>query len=125
MRFFRSERVGSLIQAELSKLLIREVDFPDGALVTIVSVDVDKKMERAKVGLSVLPSGREADALRAVTARAGELQFLLMRKLNVKPMPRLLFFIDHGNQHAAEIEKMTLREQGQEGENSGLSSTNE
>ena len=108
MRFFRSERVGSLIQEELSKILVREIEFPSGVLATIVSVDVDKKLERAKIGLSVIPSANAAAALEAVNRRAGELQFLLARTLNIKPMPRLLFFIDHGHEHAAEIEKKFL-----------------
>lgn len=110
MRFYRSERVSSLIQEELAKLLIREVEFPEGALATIVSVDVDKKLERAKVGLSVIPSSATVAAMKIVNARARELQFLLTRTLNIKPMPRLMFELDRGPENAAEVEKTLLSE---------------
>ena len=106
MKFFRSQRVESLIAGELGKIIIREVEFPVGSLVTIVRVDVDKKIARAKVFMSVIPSKIEEAALRILTARAGELQHLLMKKINIKPMPRILFEIDHGNEHAAHIEKI-------------------
>ncbi len=108
MRFFRSERVSSLIQDELGKLIIREIEFPVGSLVTIASVDVDKKMDRAKIGLSVIPETAAEAALRIITARAGELQFELLKKINIKPMPRLIFEIDRGLEHAANVEKALL-----------------
>ena len=110
MRFFRSQRVSSLIHEELSKIIAREIEFPVGSLATIVDVDVDKNLERAKIGLSVIPASAAAEALRMVNDRAGELQFLLNRKLNIKPMPRLIFQLDHGNENAAAVEKTLLNE---------------
>jgi ribosome-binding factor A len=110
MRFFRSQRVESLIQTELSRMLVRDIEFPEGSLVTIVSVDVDKKMERAKIGLSVIPSSAAERALKTVTARAGELQFALVKKINIKPMPRIIFEIDHGPENAAKVEEKLLKQ---------------
>jgi ribosome-binding factor A len=108
MRFFRSQRVESLIQTEVSFMLARDVEFPAGALVTIVRVEVDKKMDRAKIGLSVIPASAAAEALRIVNGRARELQFKLLRKINIKPMPRLIFEIDRGPENAARVEKTAL-----------------
>lgn len=106
MKFFRSQRVESLIQEELAKILIREVEFPEGALVTVTGVDVDKKLERARVRLSVIPASQEKKALDSVTFRTGYLQHLLLKTLNIKPLPHLIFEIDHGNQNAAVVEKL-------------------
>jgi ribosome-binding factor A len=108
MRFFRSQRVASLIQAEVSFMLARDVEFPADALVTIVRVEVDKKMDRAKIGLSVIPASAAAGALRIVNGRARELQFELLQKINIKPMPRLIFEIDRGPENAARVEKTVL-----------------
>lgn len=105
----RSERVQSLIQEELGKIILRELEFPS-ALVTITSVDVDKKLERAKVKLSVLPPSEEKKILTVVGKAAGELQHLLMKKINIKPMPRIAFEIDHGLENAANIEKLLIDE---------------
>ena len=102
---FRSERVSKLIREELSKIIIREVEFPD-ALVTITTVEVDKKLERAKVSVSVIPSSAGDAALAELEKHTGHLQYLLMKKINIKPMPRILFSIDRGLENAAKVEKL-------------------
>jgi ribosome-binding factor A len=107
MRFFRSDRVRELIREELSKIIIREMEFPD-ALVTITDVEVEKKLEHAKVMVGVIPSSAAPAALAALEKRAGHLQHLLTNKLNIKPMPRISFAIDHGTENAASIEKLLL-----------------
>ena len=89
-------------------MLVRDVEFPAHALVTVVRVDVDKKMDRAKIGLSVLPSSAAADSLGIVNARARELQFKLLRTINIKPMPRLIFELDRGPENAAKVEKTLI-----------------
>jgi ribosome-binding factor A len=111
MKFFRSQRVESLIAEELGKIVIREIEFPVGSLATIVRVDVDKKMDRAKIFMSVIPAAVEGAALKLLNARIGELQHMLLKKINIKPMPRIIFEIDHGNEHAAIVEKI-LEDEG-------------
>lgn len=108
MRFFRSERVQALVQEELGKILLREVELPD-MLLTITSVEVDKKLEHARVNVSVIPSAAAAAALAELTKRTGHLQHLLMQKMNIKPMPRIAFAIDHGPENAAAVEKALLK----------------
>jgi len=108
MRFFRSERVSKLIREELSKILERELEFE--ALVTVTEVVTDKKMEHAKVLVSVLPETGEADAIKKLGAEAGRLQHELLKKINIKPMPRIYFEVDHGNENAAKVEKALLDE---------------
>ena len=111
MRFYRSQRVESLIQSELGKLLVREVEFPFGSLVTITTVEVDKKMDRAKVLLSVIPAKMGPGVLKMLTVQAGRLQFLLLKKINIKPMPRIMFELDHGLENAAKVEQVLNDEQ--------------
>ena len=105
MKFFRSERVQSLIREELAKIIIREMEFP-GALVTITEVEVDKKLEHAKVRVSVIPSEATDRSLAALEKSAGTLQYLLTKKMNIKPMPRSAFALDRGPERAAKVEKL-------------------
>jgi ribosome-binding factor A len=39
-------------------------------------------------------------------AHAGQFQYLLLRKINIKPMPRITFALDHGLENAAKVEKL-------------------
>lgn len=104
---FRSERVSKLVREELSKIIIREVEFGD-ALVTITAVEVDKKLEHAAVSVSVIPSERSRAALALLNKIIGRLQHLLMKKINIKPMPRISFTFDRGPENAANVEKIFL-----------------
>jgi ribosome-binding factor A len=108
MRFFRSQRVEKLIRDELGKIMTRELEF-NGALVTITEVSVDKKLGRAKVKVSVIPSEASNVALTELGRVAGYLQYLLMKKINIKPMPRIYFELDRGPENAANVEKALLK----------------
>lgn len=110
MRFFRAERVSSLIREQLGELILREVDIPPGALATITDVEVDKKLEYARVKVSVVPSERGEAVFAALDRAAGHLQHLLMKKINIKPMPRIAFALDHGYENAAQVEKRLMEE---------------
>lgn len=107
MRFFRPQRVGSLIREELGKIFERELEFPD-ALVTITDVEVNSKLEAAIVNFSVLPSEKSERILEILNKLKRNLQFKMNRKLNIRPMPELVFKIDYGLKNAADVEKALL-----------------
>lgn len=96
-----------MIQEELAKIILREIEFPE-ALVTITGVDVDKKLETAVVRLGVLPPSSSGEVIKTVEGARGRLQRLLTKKINIKPMPRIRFEIDRGPENAAAVEKLLL-----------------
>ena len=106
---YRPLRMAQLIRDELGKLLIREMEF-DGALVTITEVLVTEKLDHAKVLVSIFPEAQADATLKILHATSGNLQHELLRKLNIKPMPRIEFHIDHGPANAAKVEKKLLEE---------------
>lgn len=103
---YRTLRVGKLILGELSKIIERELEF--GALATLTEVNVSRKMDTAKVGVSVIPSKKSEEVLICLNKHRGELQHLLNKKLGIRPMPRIHFEIDRGLENAAKIEKRIL-----------------
>lgn len=103
----RNERVSELIRKELGELILRSVEFP-GAIMTIVEVDVTKKIDYARVHVSVIPSSKANEVLRILNSAKFSLQGDLLRKINIRPMPELSFIIDHGTEKAAEIEKIMI-----------------
>ena len=93
MRFHRSQRISSLIKEELSKFFLREFEF-EGAVVTILDVLVLDKLEEATVKISVYPSEKGPDVFFKLTKNRRRLQFAMSRKLNIRPMPRLVFELE-------------------------------
>lgn len=120
---YRQERIASLIKEEISKLIVREIEFPE-SLVTITDVEIDDKLSRAIINFSVLPpvpstgsgpmlnkveaSEKSETALKILGKNRSHLQYLLLRKINIKPMPQIVFKIDYGLEKAAKIEKLLL-----------------
>jgi len=102
----RVERVNNLIREELSKIIAKELEFP--ALVTLTGVSVSDNFAQAVVGFSVLPSDKSDEILKILNKNLRHLQYLLMKKINIKPMPRISFEIDRGLEKAAEVEKLLL-----------------
>ena len=105
---YRAERVNNLIQKELSKIIVKELEFP--ALVTLTGVSVSDNFEQAVIGFSVLPSDKSDEALKILNRNLRHLQYLLMKKINIKPMPQIVFKIDRGLEKAADIEKIMLKD---------------
>ncbi len=109
MRFFRKDRVSSLIREKLAWLIARDIEIP-GALVTVTDVDVDKKLDRAMTFISVIPEEKGMEALKVLKARAGEIRFTLLKQINIKPMPMIFFELDRGPENAARVEKALLND---------------
>lgn len=106
---YRRQRFANLIKEELSKIIVKEIEF-FGCLVTITDVDVNEKLEAAIVYFSVIPSKDFEKAEKIFKKNSRHLQYLLMKKINVKPMPEIVFKPDHGQEKAAGIEKILLED---------------
>lgn len=109
MNFLRADRVSSVIREELAKLIMRELEFA-GAIVTITEVEADKKLSHAFVYVSVFPSENVPEVMKILYGATPHLQHLLLRKMNIKPMPHIEFRHDVGIERAAAVEKALLEE---------------
>ncbi|MDI6734390.1 MAG: ribosome-binding factor A [Patescibacteria group bacterium] len=93
MRPYRNLKIANLIQEELSKLFIRELDF-DNALVTIINVIVDEDLLHSRVRLGIIPYEKGPEVFTLLQKHRGRLQHVLLKKLNIKPMPHIAFEIE-------------------------------
>ncbi|MGC9610796.1 MAG: ribosome-binding factor A [Minisyncoccia bacterium] len=93
MRPYRNLKIAALIQEKLSEIFVREFNF-EGALVTIVGVDVDEKLDKAFVKLSILPFQKGPEMFTMIDKSRRALEHKLLRIMNIKPMPRLVFKIE-------------------------------
>jgi len=93
---FRSLRVKNLIQTELGKIFTKDIEF--GAFVTIADIEVDAKLEEAIVKVSVIPEEKGKEVFDFLEKEKKSLQFKLLKKMNIKPMPRLKFGLIRGEE---------------------------
>ncbi|MDP3052796.1 MAG: 30S ribosome-binding factor RbfA [bacterium] len=97
MRTYRDLRVANLIQEELGKIILREMEFPVSTLVTITNVEVLRDLSQAKIKLGVIPASEALKVLEILSSYRPLLQGMLLRKINIKPMPRIEFLLDNSN----------------------------
>jgi len=108
MSYQRHERVESLVRDQLNDLILRELEF-DGALVTVTEVEVQKDLDYSNIKVSAIPSEKSEEAVKLLNQNKKRLRHLLLRKINIKPMPELRFLVDVGMEKAAEVEKALLK----------------
>lgn len=105
----RPERISKLITEKLNELILRHVETP-GALITITDAEISKDATQARIRFSALPTEKSEEVLKILEKSRKELQHLLLKKINIKPMPRITFEIDYGLEKAARVEKILLDE---------------
>src|SRR3989338_3901093 len=90
----RLSKVNNLIRNELAKLIVREVEFEKGVVVTVMRVESTADLKGATVFVRVLLTDQVKTALKELNRRAPFLQSRLNRNLSMKFVPKLSFTID-------------------------------
>ena len=104
----RRGRVGELIQAELARILHREMKDPRVALATISHVHVTADLSYAEVGVSVLGDDDDArlEAVQVLHNGRGFLRSSLARAVRLRKVPELRFALDRGAEHSQRIDAL-------------------
>lgn len=88
-------RINELILEETSQILLKEIEFPTNALVTVVKVDTSEDLKYSKIFVNILPSGQIDEAvMNILSSNAGRIQKMLIKKLNMHYVPRISFVLD-------------------------------
>ncbi|HXD97581.1 MAG TPA: 30S ribosome-binding factor RbfA [Candidatus Acidoferrum sp.] len=110
----RLDRVNQLIKEEISTLLQRELKDPRLGFVTVTEVETAKDLRVAKVFVSVLGDERQwTSSLAALTSARGFVRNWLRQHLDLRVTPDIDFRPDHSMEHAAKIQSLLKRVQGE------------
>ena len=104
---FRADRIAALMREELSRAILRDLEFP-GALVTITGVELTEKRDAATVRVSVFPDERAEAVVARLMKERGPLAYTLLKRMRIRAIPELVFKVDRGPQNAAAVEKATI-----------------
>lgn len=93
----RIHKVNSLMQQEIGAVILRELEMPKGSLITVTRVNAEPDMKTAKVFVRMYPALNELTLLEYLKKNSGRIQKSLNRKLEMKFVPQLTFFLDSEN----------------------------
>lgn len=99
----RIDKVNSLLEHEISKLIARDFTF-SGAMLTLTHVDTSPNLIETKAYISALPEDKIDAAVKALNANVADFQQKLNKMLNMRPVPKIKFLKDPSIAEAARIE---------------------
>ena len=102
----RIPQVNQLIKKELSQIILREVDFPEGILVTLTRIETAPNLIQAKAYISVMPEDKVRDVLEILEKLVYRLQQKLNKRLKMRPIPRIQFVEEKAIREAGRIEEL-------------------
>jgi len=102
----RPQRLGDLIQRELSDLIRLEVRDPRVGMLTITSVDVSPDLSHAKVFFTVLEKEKIPGTLQGLKRSAGFLRRQLARRLSIYTCPELRFEYDESVERGDRLSRL-------------------
>jgi ribosome-binding factor A len=90
--------MANVIKEELGMILLREFEFP--ALITITNIKIDSEFKTAIVKIKIIlknlkdSKSKEVQILKELNKNSNKIFKILLKKLNLKPLPNLQFELD-------------------------------
>lgn len=101
----RIEKVNSLLEHEISKIILRDFNFQE-ALVTLTHVEATPNLIEAKAYISVMPEENSEKIVNVLNKGVYEIQQKINKKLNMRPIPKIIFVKDEKIKEAARVESL-------------------
>jgi len=102
----RPQRLGDLIQRDLSELIRLELRDPRVGMITITSVDVSPDMSHAKVFFTVLEKEKLQQTLEGLSRSAGFLRSQLAKRIKMYTTPELRFEYDESVERGDRLSRL-------------------
>ncbi|OGI60988.1 hypothetical protein A2641_01705 [Candidatus Nomurabacteria bacterium RIFCSPHIGHO2_01_FULL_37_25] len=103
----RNEKMASYIKENAAIFLGRENNRT--SLITVTSATCSPDLKRATIFITVLPEGKEKNALEFAKRKKPELREFFKKNMTTKNIPFVDFAIDLGEKHRQKIDEL-LRE---------------
>jgi ribosome-binding factor A len=109
----RLESLSEIIKTELAQMIMREIELPEGILLTITRAEITDDKQQAKIRISLL-GGTDAEKtqreiLDMLSKRTPLLQGMLNRKMRTRPVPRIRFLIDEEELKRQRVEELLAK----------------
>lgn len=102
----RIEKVNALIRKELSSILLREIDFPKDALITITRVEAVPNLSEAKIYISTIPDVQADRVQEVLKKKVYYIQQCLNKRLKMRPIPKIGFKKEGKTKQADRVEEL-------------------
>ena len=102
----RMERVDELLKEEIAQLVQKETQ---GRFVTVTDVDTARDLKSANVWVATIDKDKD-EIIDTLNDLAGEFQYSLLERLDLRNIPKLYFKLDKSGERAQKIDELLERE---------------
>ena len=102
----RPQKLGDLIQREVSDLIRLELRDPRVGMITITSVDVSPDLSHARLFFTMLEKDKLEDTLHGLKRSAGFLRSQLARRITMYTTPELRFEYDESVERGDRLSRL-------------------
>lgn len=109
MESIRQQKVARLLQKEVGEIFNRkEVNTPQGIMVSITQVRMTPDLGLAKIYLSLFPNQDREKALKEIRKKTSEIRYTLGNKVGkqLRHIPELHFYLDDSFDYAERIDEL-------------------
>jgi len=101
-------KIGRLLQKELGDIFLQQAKAMPGVLISVSAVRVSADLSVAKAYLSIFPSEKAEDMLKAIRTNVKPIRFDLGQRvrLQVRKIPELAFFRDDSLDYIDNIDNL-------------------
>ncbi len=103
---FRMERLHNQFMHEISDIIRKELKDPrlGKGFITLTDIEITRDLSIAKAYISVM-GANEVKALEGLNSSAGYIRTVLGKRLHIRKIPAIKFFLDQTAKHADEINR--------------------
>ena len=101
----RIDRLNSLLEQEISQIILHDFRL-EGVMITVNRVDTTANVIEAKVYISVFPDEKVGEVMKMLNRNIYEIQQQINKKLNMRPIPKIIFAHDKETAKADNIEQL-------------------
>ena len=104
----RLQKIGRLLQKELGDIFLHQTKAMPGVLISVSEVRVSADLSIAKAYLSIFPSEKGKEIIKAITDNTKSIRFDLGQRvrLQLRIIPELQFFLDETIDYLENIDKL-------------------
>jgi ribosome-binding factor A len=103
----RTERIGNVIQRELSSFILRDINDPRLGFFTLSRVDTTPDLGAATIAVSVMgDEAAQTETLEALNDLAPRMRTHLSKRLQTRTVPKLTFTLDRNLDHGFRIDSI-------------------
>ena len=107
LQYKGSDRIGDLIQREISDILHRQIKDPRIGFCTVMRVDVSDDLRYAKARVSIMGSeSQQKSTLAGLKSAGGFIRREIGRRISLRHTPEIVFVLDESIEHSLRIAEL-------------------